>query len=83
MEMSFLLTEKPPRLRQLDSAHAREFLKNYQAYEARQEPGAAVPMRMCFEEPQDLNDLLEETDELVDEADRQWTDRDGDSHPIF
>ena len=67
MEQQFVvITEAPPQLAKLESEDARTFLRLYHSYENRVGKAAAVQMRNLIEVT-DLEDLLLETEELIDE----------------
>ena len=66
MEQQFVvITEAPPQLGSLESEDARHFLKLYHSYENRVGKAAAIPMRNLIE-VNDLEDLILETEELLD-----------------
>jgi hypothetical protein len=66
MEQHFIaVTEKAPRLRELEEKLATEFLRDYDSYENRVENAAdVVPMRRCLE-MDDLEELLVATEDKL------------------
>jgi len=66
-QQTIIVNEAPPRLASLGGVQAREFIKNYAAYAARQVAGTAVPMRYCLL-PEDYSDLLAESEHVIDQV---------------